>query len=506
MRAWSGPFRFVAAVRNPLNLESLFGVSATLVLVSGLRKTEPEIQWEEPSVLARDWLAVAAILVIGVVLLWQSLGCPFLSDDFYLVSLGTRIHGYSAALFKHGGGTEFFRPAGGLALAATGWLAGSNPVLWHLVSLLLHLVNSALLFLLARHLTFGRPAAFAAALVFALHGTRPEAVTWIAGRFDLLATFFVLSALLVYPLQDWSRPPVAYWGSLALMVLAILSKESAYVFPLLLTATVFVRRGASWRHQKRTLPFWAAALALFAVRWWALGGIGGYVDPRTGRPETLAFGILPVVKAAAWRIWSGLYFPINWSVEPSRAVAACLALSAAAILWVLCTASLERRRVWFAAAFILIASAPALPQLLIGADLQKSRLLYLPSAGFCLLLGTAIEGLRSKHAALLAALGLIAFQSASLQHNLRLWNQVGRLADTTCSQIARDVSVSTQKVMVRGLPGSIDGVYFLRNGLSSCLDLKTGRNQYLQVAASGPAGPAAIAFDWDDGTRSLRRQ
>ena len=37
--------------------------------------------------------------------------------------------------------------------------------------------------------------ALPAALIFALHGTRPEAVTWTAGRFDVLAGFFALSAL-----------------------------------------------------------------------------------------------------------------------------------------------------------------------------------------------------------------------------------------------------------------------------------------------------------------------
>lgn len=505
-RAGWGPFRFVTAVRSPLNLESLFGVSATLVLLGRLRKAEPEDEPEEPGLFARDWLMLAAIPVIGLALLWQSLGCPFLSDDFYLVSLATRVHGYSAALLKHGGGTEFFRPVGGLALAATGRLFGSSPMLWHLASLLLHLLNSTLLFLLARRLTFSRLASLAAALLFALHGTRPEAVTWIAGRFDLLATFFVLSALLLYPLELRNRPPLRYWGSLALMVLAILSKESAYAFPLLMTAVVAMRSGGSWRHQRRTVPFWAVAAGLFAVRWWALGGIGGYTDSRTGRPEAFAFGILPILKASAWRIWSALYFPINWSVEPSRGLAVCLAFGAALIVWILCTASLERRRVWFAVAFVLIAAAPALPQLLIGADLQKSRLLYLPSAGFCLLLGAAIEGLRSKQAAVLAALVLIAFQWLSWRHNLRIWNQVGDLADATCSQIAREVSPSTQQVIVRGMPGSIDGVYFLRNGLSSCIDLKTSRNQHLQVPASGPAGPAAIIFDWDAAKDSLRRE
>ena len=41
--------------------------------------------------------------------------------------------------------------------------------------------------------------------------------------------------------------------------------------------------------------------------------------------------------------------------------------------------------------FTLLTALPALPQLLIGADLQKSRLLYLPSIGLALLVGGLVQ-------------------------------------------------------------------------------------------------------------------
>jgi hypothetical protein len=68
---------------------------------------------------------------------------------------------------------------------------------------------------------------------------------------------------------------------------------------------------------KRSLPFWALAATLFAIRWWVLGGIGGYVDQRSGKAEVFQLGVLAAAKAAALRIWSALYFPINWSVTIS---------------------------------------------------------------------------------------------------------------------------------------------------------------------------------------------
>src|ERR1035437_7201476 len=38
----------------------------------------------------------------------------------------------------------------------------------------------------------------AAGVILGIHGSRPEAATWIAGRFDLLATLFVLATLSLF--------------------------------------------------------------------------------------------------------------------------------------------------------------------------------------------------------------------------------------------------------------------------------------------------------------------
>lgn len=116
------------------------------------------------------------------------------------------------------------------------------------------------------------------------------------------------------------------------MVLAVLTKESAYAFPLLLAATPAVLLGCSRRDVKRSLPFWALAATLFAIRRWVLGGIGGYPNQRSGKAKVFQLGVLAAAKAAALRIWSALYFPINWSVRPSRGFALLAALSVALIV------------------------------------------------------------------------------------------------------------------------------------------------------------------------------
>jgi hypothetical protein len=334
----------------------------------------------------------------------------------------------------------------------------------------------------------------------------------VAGRFDLISSFFVLVGLLLFVTHLGPIPRIramaCYAGSLLAMALGILTKESAYVFPALLMLIIGTYPRVSRQDMKRTLSFWALAIVMFAMRWWALGGIGGYIDERTGRSEAFSFSMLPMAKALTLRIWSILYFPINWSTAPSCGLGIAFALSVAVIVWLVCTVSVERCTIWFAVAFVLISSLPALHQLLIGADLQRSRLLYLPSVGFCVMLGFAVEGLRPKRAMVPAALILLAFQWACLQHNERIWHQVASAADNTCSQILQQITPSTREIVIRDLPGSLDGVYFLRNGLSPCLNLKAGRRLGVNVDETGAlpsTNPATLIFTWDAVQRSLRK-
>ena len=86
---------------------------------------------------------------------------------------------------------------------------GNNAGGHHLVSALIHAVNSALLFVLLLRLTSLRaeaparqadlfwPSAFVAAL-FAWHPLHVESVAWASERKDVLSTFFELLALLAY--------------------------------------------------------------------------------------------------------------------------------------------------------------------------------------------------------------------------------------------------------------------------------------------------------------------
>lgn len=75
---------------------------------------------------------------------------------------------------------------------------GENPVPFHTLSILIHLLNVTLAFYLARKLTKNNYSALFVALLFALHPMRVESVAWISELKDLLFTCFALSSFIFY--------------------------------------------------------------------------------------------------------------------------------------------------------------------------------------------------------------------------------------------------------------------------------------------------------------------
>jgi len=113
-------------------------------------------------------------------------------------------------------------------------LFGLNPLGHHLHNLLLHLINTLLLFFVLQRFTgaFWRSAFVAAA--FALHPLRVESVAWAADRKDLLSTVFWLLTMWAY-LRYARRPQLGiYLVMFAFFVLGLLAKAMLVTLPFIL--------------------------------------------------------------------------------------------------------------------------------------------------------------------------------------------------------------------------------------------------------------------------------
>lgn len=116
---------------------------------------------------------------------------------------------------------------------------GISPALFIMWNIILHLVNTVLVFLLVYRLSGKKVfASFFVAAVFGVHPLHVESVAWISERKDVLYSFFFLSGLLSYlAFKDATRSiykALLYVLTFILFIFSCLSKAVAVVFPLVL--------------------------------------------------------------------------------------------------------------------------------------------------------------------------------------------------------------------------------------------------------------------------------
>ena len=170
-----------------------------------------------------------------------------------------------------------------------------TPTGYHVTNLILHILEALLIWAILRNLSI--PGAFLAALIFAVHPVNVESVAWIAQRRNMAAMLFFLLSILWYLKADmhtavvgiatarshggpWVPETISsfilhpssfhfwYWLSLAAFILAMLSKGSAAILPVLLLGILWWLRSLTKRDLLRIAPFFLLAVVLTGVNIW----------------------------------------------------------------------------------------------------------------------------------------------------------------------------------------------------------------------------------------------
>src|SRR5205807_7134695 len=166
-------------------------------------------------------------------------------------------------------------------------LWGAHPLSYQLASEVLRGANSVLVFRLGRALFsdgeagIGNRLSLAAAVLFLFHPSHTEAVSWISGRADLIATSFVLVSLWSYLAYEKHRRTLLLIVSLLSFWLALLAKESAICLPFIMLVLSF--RNATPGKTRTVLlnsfsSFAGVLVAFIALLVYFIGAcVGGYV-------------------------------------------------------------------------------------------------------------------------------------------------------------------------------------------------------------------------------------
>jgi hypothetical protein len=190
----------------------------------------------------------------------------------------------------------------------------------------------------------------------------------------------------------------------------------------------------------------------------------------------LSLGPLQAMKAVISRIWVILLVPNNWDSVVSLWAAFSVALTIGGLLAILIGPRAISQRLRLTRLGLTSATGcavlPAIHLALVGQSALGSRILYLPSITFALLIGSLVHSSSSRFA--IAAAGVMILGSAGvLEHNLEVWHKVAVNAQRVCVTAARDRDAAQYTPPP---PATQDGVFFFKNGFPECVNLVRSGN------------------------------
>lgn len=186
--------------------------------------------------------ASALLLLACLIAYGTGLRNGFLIDDNYLIRGNVLIKNlrFIPHLFSQPFLHSYYRPISLISFTLDYSVWKFNPFGYHLTNIFIHFLNCILILLLLNLCFKDFKLSILVSLLFAVHPLNSIAVNYISDRGNLLAGFFMLSALIAVSLA-YKRPKIRFLAAgFALFFFALLSHENAVLFPLYLFCILFI--------------------------------------------------------------------------------------------------------------------------------------------------------------------------------------------------------------------------------------------------------------------------
>lgn len=368
--------------------------------------------------------------LLALVLYLPTLRCDFVFDDRGVILMNPLMQDlgdlprlvaspyWNAPGHRH----ELYRPLTSAWFALDGAISGMRPAWFHGVNAVLHALVTFLVTLMALEMTGGRAAvAISAGALFAVHPVHVEAVAGIVGRSEILAALFVLTAILCHRralIADAGHASIWIGAAWLAALSGMFAKESAIVAPALcaLSDGIPAPRVRAGHRAALYAGYVTCAAVYLAARWKVLGGLGaGLPIPFVDNPAATAgpvdgrlTGLGTLTRYAGLLLWPR-HLSADYSYNQIAILHSLLDPMAAAGLALACVvigagAWLIRREplAGFALLFMAISASLTTNIVLFIGTLLAERLMYLPSVGLCLLMGSCVGRAGTRRGMLLA--------------------------------------------------------------------------------------------------------
>ena len=238
------------------------------------KNPKPVKQYKAPVINKKDytsWWLIGGLLLTLVVYFPSLFNSITNWDDFEYVN-NPYIKNLSPAGIEEIFSVYFFGNYHPLTLLSLGidlMIGGEGPFIFHFTNLLLHLLNTYLVFLLVRRLTQNNIPALLTSILFGVHPLHVESVAWVAERKDVLYSFFFLVSLIIYISYAKGGKRLYWMLSLLFFLLSLMAKGQAVVLAVILPFIDHMT-GRKWFSMKvltEKIPF---LILLFIFGWIAL--------------------------------------------------------------------------------------------------------------------------------------------------------------------------------------------------------------------------------------------
>jgi hypothetical protein len=245
----------------------------------------------------RPWLLALVLVIVTFAVYQPTWHSGFIWDDGLLITENRMVQARDGLY-----GIWFTTEAANYyPLTSSFWwlewrLWGNNPAGYHVVNVLLHMVNVVLIWMVLRRLRV--PGAWLAALLYAVHPVNVATVAWISEQKNTLSMLFFTLSILWYLRFDGENKGYWYGLSLTAFLLALLSKAAVVMLPVVLLGCAWWLRGRlRAKDWLRAAPFFALSFLLGLTTVWfeCNRDLNGQLTRAGG-----LFSRLPVAGVAPW--------------------------------------------------------------------------------------------------------------------------------------------------------------------------------------------------------------
>jgi len=347
------------------------------------------------TMLTRKNILIALLLLTATAVSYGNVtGAGFVWDDKFIVLENPQIRASLASfqVFKQDVINSsfiysiYYRPVQMLTYALDYRLWGMNPLGFHITGILLHFFNGLLVFYLTLELARKKAPALLASLLFIIHPAYVGVVAYISSRADLLFFLFGFLYMIFYVRYVELKKPIFLAASVFSLALALLSKETALIFPfLLLLMSILVLREKRMTSQVPAFllcgVYALAHYLFFGGRYHTVIKLAGFEEASAKYFEIVKEFFLLVIFPAALHVRrAGTFLQ-----QADPLVIASLAI----IIFLVFYLKGSRRLLVFSLGFFLISLVPFL-FVAAGLKVFAEHWLYLPSYGAFLFVSVSL--------------------------------------------------------------------------------------------------------------------